>query len=488
MKHAAQEFRLTQQAMLAPRLQQSVRLLQMSTIEFTDAVQQALNSNPFLEDADDNGEESPSTQAAQGSPEIGSNAQETITVSSVSLQEQPATLDCPYKDEGESTYSGDYPEASSGNEARQDVSDWVSAPSSLRQHLSQELGNYVLSDRDRLLTNYVIDALDDDGYLHTALEDLAKLSDFSPVPDLSEWRAALQRVQQLDAPGLGARSLRECLELQLRQVCPESQPIQKLALDIVQQHLDVLGRNDFTGLQRLLHCPEHDLRLACSLIRSLDPKPGRWYDTSLSDYVIPDVIVRKEQSHWRVLPNRAAMPSARLNQAYAAISQCSGQGAHTALSHELQEARWLLHHIEQRYATIERVAQAIVGRQRRFFEYGEIAIRPLMLRDIALELNIHESTVSRASANKYMLTPRGIVAFRHFFSRELATESGGSCSSIAVRTRIRELIESENPQRPMSDVALAHSLATSGIVVARRTVSKYRTQLNLPAAEMRRHH
>lgn len=484
MGHPMQELRLRQQMTLAPRLQQSVKLLQMSALEFTTAVQHALATNPFLEDPDESEPEAaPAAPGARG--EIG-EADGQAAPEPVAASESPESDEPP---PDAPAYSGDYPtHAPSGGDT--DLGQWACANVSMRDHLSFELGNYHLQPRDRLLAEFIIDALDDDGYLRAPLATLCSAADadINPIPDESEWMAALRLVQQLDAPGIAARDLRECLTLQLAALSDEDESTRALAQRIVQEHLERLGKNDYVGLRRTLGCSDDALRDACALIRHLDPKPGGRYSGDTPVYVVPDVFVDKWQGRWRVLPNRSAMPRARLHSAYADLFRRARLDDRSPMAQELQEARWLVRNVEQRYTTIQRVAEAIVKRQQMFFEYGEVALRPLMLREVADDLNMHESTVSRATVSKYMTTPRGVFEFRHFFSRELATESGGSCSAAAVRALIKEMVDAEDPAMPLSDVALTQQLASNGILLARRTVSKYRGQLRVPPAELRRQH
>lgn len=499
MSYAAQELRLRQQTTLAPRLQQSVKLLQMSALEFTTAVQHALATNPFLEDTSDDMPADPlvagmpvAVGAASGAPDsmndTAPSAPEAGDGAEGGASETAGASEADYAPEYASEfpgeYSGDYPTSHGSGAQGNDLAHWVAHSPSLCDRLLRELGTYTLNERDRALAAFIIDALDSDGYLRTPLCELAGDAGFEPEPDEGEWLAALKLVQSMDIPGLGARDLRECLLLQLQ---GRTEPGQALAQTIVEHHLERLGRNDMNGLQKLIGCDAEALQTACALIRGLDPKPGRRYDNQAPAYVVPDVFVSKYQSRWRVVPNRHAMPRARLYQTYADLFRRARVDNRSPMAQELQEARWLVRNVEQRYTTIQRVAEAIVKRQQRFFEYGEVALRPLMLREVADDLDMHESTVSRATANKYMVTPRGVFEFRHFFSRELATESGGSCSSAAVRALIRELIDAEDPAEPLSDVTLTERLAANGIVVARRTVTKYRGQMRLAPAELRRH-
>ncbi|WP_076520947.1 RNA polymerase factor sigma-54 [Achromobacter sp. MFA1 R4] len=479
-----QELRLRQQMTLAPRLQQSVKLLQMSALEFTTAVQHALANNPFLEDPDDS-----EPEAAPAAPGAHGDAVTFESQPAAEPDSAPERTDADELPPDAPAYSGDYPtHAPNGGES--DLGQWACASVSMRERLSNELGNYHLQPRDRLLAEFIIDALDDDGYLRVPLTNLCNAADadIDPTPEESEWTAALRLVQQLDAPGIAARDLRECLTLQLAALPDEDDDTRALAHRIVQEHLDRLAKNDYQGLRRVLGCSDDDLREASALIRRLDPKPGARYSGETPIYVVPDVFVDKWQGRWRVLPNRSAMPRARLHSAYADLFRRARLDDRSPMAQELQEARWLVRNVEQRYTTIQRVAEAIVKRQQMFFEYGEVALRPLMLREVADDLNMHESTVSRATVSKYMTTPRGVFEFRHFFSRELATESGGSCSAAAVRALIKEMVEAEDPCMPLSDVALTQQLASNGILLARRTVSKYRGQLRVPPAELRRQH
>lgn len=470
-----QELRLRQQLTLAPRLQQSVKMLQMSSLEFSMAIQQALATNPFLEeDAPDDGGEprqrEPDSPPAAGSPERTTDPPREAEAAAPSQHE----------------YSGDYPARPRSDESP-DLAQWNAALPSMRERLSRSLDGYRLSARDRALTELIVDALDEDGYLHVPLSELCRESqEFDPPPAEEEWNAALRLVQQVDAPGLAARDLSECLMLQLDCVRHAAPRVHGLAMEIARAHLPQLARRDNTGLMRCLQCTDAELRGACDLIRSLDPKPGLRYSNEAPAYVVPDVYVQKWQSRWQVIVNRRATPRARLHEAYADLFHRAHMDDRSPMAQELQEARWLVRNVEQRHTTIQRVAQAIVKKQQMFFDYGETALRPLMLREVAQELEMHESTVSRATANKYMVTPRGVFEFRHFFSRELATRSGGSCSSAAVRALIKEMIENEDAAGPLSDVALTQQLASQGILLARRTVSKYRAQLRLPQAELRR--
>ncbi|MFT4173321.1 MAG: RNA polymerase factor sigma-54 [Rhodocyclaceae bacterium] len=492
--HAALDLRAKQHLSLTPRLQQSVKLLQLSSLEFVQEIQQALVSNPFLEEEEATGEDS--TASEQDVPEgYGMTTEpldslEAPPATDAPIQEDAGSLPETHEFEGEG--SADYDAPSRQRDASRDSNDfteWMSEQVNLREHLYQELRAYRLSERDRALAVLIIDSLDDDGYLRDSLEELmALIADDALLEDgidESELLAALHLVQNLDPLGVGARDLSECLSLQLAAM-PERDDTHTLATQIVQHHLSRLAARDSAELRRTLGCDSTQLQAAFALIRQLDPRPGARFNARQADYIIPDVIVRKVQGKWMAAANPAVMPRARLNKTYAQMFQRSQCSDRAPLAQQLQEAHWLLRNAEQRFVTIQRVAQAIVTRQRTFFEYGDVALKPLVLRQIAEELGIHESTVSRATSNKYMATPRGIFELRHFFSRELATDTGGKCSAAAIRALLKEMIDAESADAPLSDVSLTQMLADQGVIVARRTVSKYRGMMKVAPAELRR--
>jgi RNA polymerase sigma-54 factor len=490
------ELQTRQQTTLTPRLQQSVKLLQMSTLDFSKEVAEAIANNPFLDEQ----EEAAAQEGAAG----GDYSEHKSTSGSLDhdheepLQDLPTdsgTQDvavpetqhlAPSPEEFQTSYSGDYPSSRGTDQPDTDVGQWARSETSLQDALRSDLCGYQLNERDRTLVEYIIEALDDDGYLRAPFTELASPNEFSPPASPQDWEVALRLVQQLGTPGVGARNLAECLQLQLAALSADT-PGLALAQRIVTEHMDKLGRCDYAGLGRALACSQEAIQQAGGLIRRMDPRPaGRYAAIDPSCYVIPDVIVRKVGRLWVATSNIDAVPRARLNTAYAELFRETRYSERSLMAQALQEARWLMRSLEQRSTTIQRVAQAIVARQQTFFDYGEIALRPMMLSEIADELGMHESTVSRATSNKYLASPRGIFEFKHFFSRELATKSGGTCSAVAVRALIQEMIDEENPKAPLSDVTLASKLAREGVIVARRTVSKYRAQIKVPPAELRR--
>lgn len=499
MTHPSLELRARQSLTLTPRMQQSVRLLQLSALEFTQEVNNALATNPFLE-AEENapgaGESTTDTSAGADShlPPLSGSAADTAHETLTSSPEgsspdgtgestgDDAGTDR-YEQESAGTTSDSYSSGGSGGEGL-DPSEWMHALPNLRERLHQALRMSPLEGRDRYAAQIVIESLEDDGYLRQSEADLASIGDCEPPLSVDEMHNAIRLVQTLDKPGIAARSLAECLTLQL-DAMPDC-PHRAIAIDLATHHLDKLARREHAELQKRLGCDADALRAVTALIRRLDPRPGESAAVEENNYVIPDVIVRQVKGRWTVSVNPAVMPRARVHRMYAEMFAQSEGSSRSPLAQQLQEARWLLRNVEQRFSTIQRVAETIVSHQRAFFDYGEIALKPLVLRDVADELDLHESTVSRATGNKYMATPRGIFEFKHFFPRELGTESGGTCSAAAVRALLKEMISGEPGDAPLSDVTLAKLLAQQGVIVARRTVAKYRRLMKVPPAEMRR--
>lgn len=482
MSQLLHELRVRQQITLTPRLQQSVKLLQMSTLDFTREIAQAIAENPFLEDPDETVDTDDGSEPAVR-PETQAEERKTVDAPTDPGVEIERIDDVP--DDGPS-WSGDYPGQRNNDQPATDIGQWASSGTSMQDALRRNLCGYQLDERDALLIEYVIDALDDDGYLRIPFDELAPPDILTPPVSDSEWEIALKLVQQLGKPGIGARNLSECLTLQLAAVQTDDD-VRNAALIIAEQGLQKLARADIAELSELTGRTEDVVRDACSLIRSLDPRPGAdFVSVDASAYIIPDVIVRKAGDLWVAVSNRDAAPRARLNTRYAELFRRTRYTDRKLMAQALQEARWLMRSLEQRNTTIQRVAQAIVARQQMWFDYGDVALRPMMLSEIAEELGMHESTISRATSHKYMATPKGIVEFKHFFSRELSTRTGGTLSAAAVRALIQEMIDNEDPSAPLSDVVLAQKLTAEGIVVARRTVSKYRAQIKYPAAELRR--
>jgi RNA polymerase sigma-54 factor len=372
---------------------------------------------------------------------------------------------------------------------------WASATPSLSEHLRSQLSVTQASPRDRALVEMLIEALDEHGYLSCSLEELLALCPEEAQVEADDLQAALALLQSFDPPGVGARSPADCLriqlELQLLAADPRDRPVLELARRIVSEHLPLLAARDFVKLRRMLESTDDELRAAHQVIRGLNPHPGVGFGSNSADYVVPDIYVRRKGNRWIAQLNPDVMPRLRVNPAYAAAVKAErnkgdrGEGQAT-WSTRLQEARWLIRNMQQRFDTILRVSQAIVDRQSNFFTHGAIAMRPLVLREIADTVGLHESTISRVTSNKYMATPFGVFELKYFFGSHVATETGGAASSTAIRALIKQLIGAEDTKNPLSDSRLAELLGEQGIVVARRTVAKYREALRIAPVAMRK--
>ena len=473
------QLKLSQHLTLTPQLQQSIRLLQLSTMELNQELEKFLAENPLLE-REDSTAEAPAVQ-------IRANGEATATVESASGESAAEASSGPESVVSEMDW---FAEAGSGGGTREESEDGdypqvaADAPS-LREHLLGQLSLILLEPRDRNLVAFLIEALDDDGYLTQPLEELIQLVPEELQFEPEELQIALKHLQHLDPTGVGARNCAECLELQLLAL-PQSTPSRTIALAIVRGHLELLAARDFTRLKKVLQCGDEDLRQAQRLIQSLNPRPGSAFSQSETRYIVPDVVVRKTKNVWVASLNRDAMPKLRINRMYADILQGQRGQSGGQLSQQLQEARWLIKNVQQRFETILRVSQAIVDRQRNFFEHGEVAMRPLVLREIADTLSLHESTVSRVTTQKFMFTPRGIFELKYFFGSHVATETGGACSATAIRALIKQLVAAEDVHKPLSDSRISEILGQQGIMVARRTIAKYRESLQIPPVSMRK--
>ena len=465
------QLKLSQHLALTPQLQQSIRLLQLSTLELEQELEKYLQENPLLEREEEE-------YAPQ---QTGINEGESTDIEK--FESDPAPLPSSSADDEswlgeESSYSSS---PGSFDDDDNDYQDVQAATTSLREHLSWQLGLMSIPARDQTLVQCLIDALDDDGYLTQSLEDLAETLPPELEIELEELQIALNHLQCFDPTGVGARNAQECLALQLEVLPADDSQI--LGLKIVRQHLDLLAARDFVKLKKLCECDDEQLREAQFLIRSLNPRPGAKYAALEARYITPDVVVRKIRGLWTVNINSDAFPRLRINSLYAQIlTRQRGSG----LAGQLQEARWLIKNVQQRFDTILRVAQSIVDRQRQFFDHGEVAMRPLVLREIADLLGLHESTISRVTTQKYMATPRGIFELKYFFGSHVATEAGGACSATAIRALIKQLIGAEDQKKPLSDSQLSEVLGQQGIVVARRTIAKYREALSIPPVKLRK--
>jgi RNA polymerase sigma-54 factor len=470
------QLKLSQHLTLTPQLQQSIRLLQLSTLELNAEVERLLQENPLLEKAD---EEDGGTPPPEFTAPVMINTAQTDKPGE---NPEPAT---PEVSDLLAGADGDWGSASSSDDDDDNFMPQQVAASSLRDHLNEQLALLNLPLRDRQIVAALIDALDEDGYLTTSLEELLELFPEELGLDADELSIALRHLQNMEPPGVGARDAAECLALQLKAL-PADTPFRSEALKLVQNHLPLLAARDFGKLKRLLHADDACLRSMRLLITSLNPRPGGGFSKTEANYVIPDVVVRKLRGRWVAALNEAAMPKLRLNRIYADILTRNREASNQQLAAQLQEAKWLIRNVQQRFETILRVSQAIVDRQRHFFEHGEVAMRPMVLREIAEILTLHESTISRVTTQKYMLTPRGTYELKYFFGSHVATDTGGAASATAIRALIKQLIGAEDPKAPLTDSRIADLLSDQGILVARRTIAKYREALQIPPVNMRK--
>jgi RNA polymerase sigma-54 factor len=468
MKHSLQ-LKLSQHLTLTPQLQQSIRLLQLSTLELSHELETFIQQNPFLERTEA-GEPGETRDQATEAPAESAEPE--------SAWEQSAAPDSGWELEGAGWSGRDEDDDS-------DYPPLKAEQVSLANHLSWQLGMTPLSERDKHIVTLLIDALNEDGYLTLSLEELAEILPPELEIEPIELQTALKHLQNLDPPGVGARNLAECLALQL-ELLPADTPQRDRALVTVRQHLNLLAARDYTRLKKLLHCGDEDLRAVQHLIVGLNPRPGAAFASVDTRYIQPDVIVKKIKGRWMASLNAEVMPRLRINQMYADILRRNRDQSSANLSSQMQEAKWLIKNVQQRFDTILRVSQAIVERQKQFLEHGEVAMRPLVLREIAEAVGLHESTISRVTTQKYMLTPRGVFELKYFFGSHVATETGGACSATAIRALIKQLIGAEDAKKPLSDSQLAEILSQQGIVVARRTVAKYRESMQIPAVSLRK--
>ena len=477
------QARTGQQLAMTPQLQQSIRLLQLSAAEFEQELEETLSANPFL-DREDSLRDSlrdptdvPLEAGEQAGEQVGDAPGDLIDVIT-----QPDTAASDWEDE--SSLRFDNPGSGERNGQDGDITQVASASTCLYGHLLAQLGVCRVSQRDRDLASLVIHALEPDGYLRSPLELLAAMCPAAEQVGIDELSVVLRLVQSFEPAGVGARTLEECLLLQLEERDDDT-PGLELARRIVRGHLAQLAAPDTPRLLRALDCTDAEFASAYQLIRRCSPRPGQAFGADRTDYVVADVQVRKIGNRWLARINPDVVPRIHLNRSFVSMVREQRGSSSSPLGQHLQEARWFVRNVNQRFRTILRVAQAIVDRQSRFFEHGDIAMRPLVLREIAATLGMHESTVSRVTSNKYMMTPRGLIELKYFFSSHVESE-GHACSARAVRALIRQIIVAEDPRQPLSDVKLARLLGDKGIVVARRTVSKYRDAMHLPSVEVRR--
>ena len=466
------QLKLGQQLTMTPQLQQAIRLLQLPALELQAHIRELLETNVMLEPLEE--------------PE-GTGTFETILTAAEQPKatERAAESSVEVLEEGwgehsvgpaDRTWNGD------DDERQQEYAD--SSGESLQDHLLWQLELATLAPRELAIARAIVDAVSDDGYLTESLEEIGE----TLRPELEcttlEIAAVLSGVQALDPPGVGARSVGECIELQLRQLDPAT-PGFDTALRIARHHLELVAERELSLLRRELHATEEEIACALALVRSCHPRPGATVSAGSAEYVVPDVFVRRTEQGWGVEINPATLPRVRLNQSYASL--IGRNASHATMRAQLQEARWLLKSLEIRHETLMKVARSIVERQAAFLEHGEEYMRPMILKDIAEAVTMHESTISRVTSGKYMHTPRGVFELRYFFSSQVEGADGSGTSSTAIRAKIRKLVKDEHPEAPLSDGRIAELLSTEGIPVARRTVAKYREAMGIgPSNERRR--
>ena len=480
MKHSLQ-LKLSQHLTLTPQLQQSIRLLQLSTLELNQELETFLQENPLLERVDSEGNEFIPGGEAEATPASSEAPAESAPESG---EPEPISQQEDFSENAWEDDNSNYGTPRDEND-ESEYPQLAAESTSLRQHLLWQLNLTQLSERDNRLVAMLIDALNEDGYMTQDLDELAELLPPELEIEPVELQIALKHLQNLDPPGVGARNLSECLALQL-EALPSDTPFRQEALLTVRNHLESLAAHDYSKLKKILHCTDEGLRHIQSLITHLNPRPGANFAALETRYVIPDVVVRKIKGMWVVNLNSDAMPKLRINKMYADILQRGRNDSSQQMATQLQEAKWLIKNIQQRFETILRVSQAIVDRQRHFFEHGDVAMRPLVLREIAEAVDLHESTVSRVTTQKYMHTPRGIYELKYFFGSHVTTETGGACSATAIRALLKQLVSSEDAKKPLSDSQISEILSQQGIVVARRTIAKYRESLHIPPVSLRK--
>ncbi|WP_237386543.1 RNA polymerase factor sigma-54 [Xenorhabdus sp. Sc-CR9] len=476
MKQSLQ-LRLSQQLTMTPQLQQAIRLLQLSTLELQQEIQQALETNPLLEQ-----DELHQEVENRDLPETEMEVMDTREA----LEQKDMPKELPLDTSWDEIYTAGTPSGSHSDHGDDDFPVYQGETTqTLQDYLMWQAGLTPFTETDTAIATSIIDAIDDSGYLTVSTEEiLACMGDDELTPE--EVEAVLKRIQHFDPIGVAARDLRECLFIQLSMLPPETPYLNEAKL-VVSKYLELLGNRDFRNLLRQSKLKENVLKEAIDIIQSLEPKPGLVVNTGESEYVIPDVLAQKENDSWQVRLNTDSIPRLRINQHYAALGQLAHNESDSLfIRNNLQEAKWLIKSLESRNETLLKVARCIVGRQQDFFEYGEEHMKPLVLADIAYQVDMHESTISRVTTQKYLYSPRGIFELKYFFSSHVNTDSGGEASSTAIRALVKKLVAAENPVKPLSDNKLTSMLADQGIQVARRTVAKYRESLSIPPSNQRK--
>ena len=496
MKHSLQ-LKVGQNLSMTPQLQQAIKLLQLSSLELQTEIQEALDSNPLLEVMEEEDPNEDKTKSIEHKESLKDDNDRTNSDDDSDFdldqnEESWSTEDIPEQLSTDSQWDDTFQPSS--NVTRDD--DWMpgdndAAVETIQDHLNWQLNLANFTDLDRYIAEMIIDSIDDRGYLITELSDIL-LSCQEELPELffevelDEVETVLHRIQQFDPPGVGARDLAECLKIQLRQL-PIETPWRAESLRLATDYLNLLGSRDFKSLMRRMRLKEEQLSEVVKLIQSLNPTPGESLNFSDTDYIIPDVIVRKRADQWTLTLNNDVVPELRINDLYSSmIKRADNSAENQFLKDHLQDARWFIKSLQSRNETLLKVSTEIVSRQIGFLEEGEQAMKPLILHDIAEAVDLHESTISRVTTRKYIHTPRGVFELKYFFSSQVATNDGNGASSTAIRAIIKKLISEEDPRKPLSDSKLATLLDEEGVNVARRTIAKYREVLNIPPSNERK--
>jgi RNA polymerase sigma-54 factor len=494
------QLRIGQQLTMTPQLQQAIKLLQLSTLDLQQEIQEALESNPLLEvdesqpsaqeKTPDNLEEAHSAGNGESPEKATSDGSEdsTPTIDEITTTEAMSNTDIPEELNMDTTWDDNYSAAASSGSSGTLSDDYTyqgETSDSIQDHLRWQMELTPFSDTDKTIAMAIIDAVDDAGYLTVTAEDILESVGIEDV-ELDEIEVVLKRINVFDPIGVAARSISECLIIQLNQFSPDIPWIEESKL-VLRDHIELLGSRDYRTLMRKTRLKEDQLREVVRLIQSLDPRPGDSVIKSDDQYVIPDVSVEKKNGRWVVELNPDTAPKLSVNQQYASMSKTMKSSTDTQfIRSNLQEAKWFIKSLESRNDTLLKVSNCIVQRQQGFFEHGNEAMRPMVLNDIAEAVDMHESTISRVTTQKYMHTPRGIFELKFFFSSHVSTENGGECSSTAIRALIKKLVAAEIPAKPLSDSKMADLLAEQGINVARRTIAKYRESLSIPPSNQRK--
>jgi len=477
------QLRVGQSLSMTPQLQQAIKLLQLSSLELQQEIQQIFETNPMLEKDEDNAPDPQEVVEPIETADTNLQAEQDITNTNDQISD-----DLPIDSNWEDIYQASNVYNETPKDALPDIYENESGDNnSLQEHLRQQIDLINLSDIDRIIGITLIDEIDNDGYLTDSIENIYQgLAESFPELELDEVNAVRHLIQHLDPIGTGSCDLSECLSVQLNVLSPETAYLQS-AKEVTTHYIDALGSRNTKLIQRRLDLSEQELQGTIALIQSLNPRPGAQIANNETEYIIPDVTVLKRGSNWRVELNIDSAPKLRINETYAdLIKRADNSTDNNYMKTQLQEARWFIKSLHSRNETLMRVATSIVEHQRKFLDYGPEAMKPLVLRDIAEELELHESTVSRVTTNKYMHTPRGIFEFKFFFSSHVGTADGGVCSATAIRAMIKKLIEQENSSKPLSDSKIAKMLDEKGINVARRTVAKYREAMSIPPSNERK--